>query len=310
MAAFKDRNTFLENITFMALMAAIVVIASVFAAFVPLGAVLVMIALPLPSAIVAYYCKPRYYVIYLFGAIGLAIAATAWNFSSTLFYTIPAVLTGILYGFSKRKGASIALTIFLVALLGVGLSYLCISLIRLIYEVDMPSFLLNLVGLSDSGNARLLVPTGIFAYALIQAALSNLFINLQSQPLEGKKTPSKSNLLYPAYGLLLLTTLLILSFFEETICYALLIGSLYWLVFSLADALPFSRKWIYAPLGLLFLVGVFLFYFFFQKLPLTKAILLLACPIAGLLMALLLNNLLLFKRRSDPKINEQGNDAC
>ena len=310
MAAFKDRGTFLENITFMALMAAIVVIASVFAAFVPLGAVLVMIALPLPSAIVAYYCRPRYYAIYLFGAIGLAIAATAWNFSSTLFYTIPAVLTGLLYGFSKRKGASIALAIFLVAILGVGLSYLSILLIRLIYEVDMPSFLLGLVGLGDSESAKRLILAGIFTYSLIQAALSNLFINLQTQPLPSKQGSGKSVLLYPAYGLFLLAILLVLSFFEESFCYALLIGSLYWLVFALAEALPFPRKWIYAPLGLLFLLGVFFFYFFFQQLPLEKAILLLACPFAGLLLGLAINNFWLFKQGSDPTINEQGKDQC
>ncbi len=127
MAAFKDRKTFLENLTFMALMAAVVIIASVFAAFVPLGAIIVMIALPLPSAVIAFYCRPRYYVIYLFGTIGIAIAATAWNFSSTLFYTIPAVLTGLLYGFLKRRGASTAETVFVTALLNLGLSYLSIA---------------------------------------------------------------------------------------------------------------------------------------------------------------------------------------
>ena len=131
MAAFRERKTFLENLTFMALMAAIVVIASVFAAFVPLGAVIVMIALPLPSAVVAYYCRPRYYIIYLFGAIGIAIAATSWNFSSTLFYTIPSVITGLLYGFLKQKGASIAESVFLVGLLNLGFSYLSILLIYL-----------------------------------------------------------------------------------------------------------------------------------------------------------------------------------
>ena len=308
MAAFKDRKTFLENLTFMALMAAVVIIASVFAAFVPLGAIIVMIALPLPSAVIAFYCRPRYYVIYLFGTIGIAIAATAWNFSSTLFYTIPAVLTGLLYGFLKRRGASTAETVFVTALLNLGLSYLSIALIRLIYEVDMPTFLLGIVQLSESENAKTLVMAAVFAYSLVQASLSNLFIALQTQPLENQKAKSKTYLLYPVYGLTLLLVLLPLSFFEETVSYTLLVASSYWLVFSCAEAFPLARKWIYAPLGLLFLLGVFFFYFFFPSLPLIKAMLLVGCPFAGLLLGLSLNNLSLFKFPLEPTINGQGKE--
>ena len=300
----------MENITFMALMAAIVVLASVFTAFIPLGAILVMIALPLPSAIIAFYCRPRYYVIYVFGAIGLSIACTAWNFSSALFYTIPAVLTGLLYGFLAKKGAGAAFLIFSIGILNVGFSYLSILLIRLIYEVDMPSFLLGLIGLGESENAKTLMTAGIFAYSLVQSALSDLFIRIQSQPLEKEKKGKDLFLLYPVFGLVFLLILLPLSFFEERICYTLLIASLYWLVFAMGNSFPFSRKWIYVPLGLLFLIGVFLFYFFFQKLPIEKAVLLLGCPLAGLLFGIGLNNFVLFKQKRAPTINEQGKDAC
>lgn len=304
MAAFRERKTFLENLTFMALMAAIVVIASVFAAFVPLGAVIVMIALPLPSAVVAYYCRPRYYIIYLFGAIGIAVAATSWNFSSTLFYTIPSVITGLLYGFLKQKGASIAESVFLVGLLNLGFSYLSILLIKAIYEVDMIAFLLGVLSLSDSLNAPKIVLAAMLAYSLVQASLSNLFINIQSQPLEKPERKWKGNLLYPVYGLALLSVMLILSFWEETVSYGLLTASVYWLVFSLADSLPFARKWIYAPLIFLFLLGAFFFYFYFQSLPLIKALLLFGCPIAGILIGVSLNNLMLFKMDANPTINE------
>ena len=91
MKVFSPRETSAQNIAYISIMASIDVVFALFATFFPFGAIFLMLLLPLPSAVAAYYCKNRYIPVYLLASIGLSLIATIWDFQLTLFYAIPAI---------------------------------------------------------------------------------------------------------------------------------------------------------------------------------------------------------------------------
>jgi hypothetical protein len=107
MKVFSPRETSAQNIAYISIMASIDVVFALFATFFPFGAIFLMLLLPLPSAVAAYYCKNRYIPVYLLASIGLSLIATIWDFQLTLFYAIPAICSGTLYGFLKQKRLTI-----------------------------------------------------------------------------------------------------------------------------------------------------------------------------------------------------------
>jgi len=61
MSVFKKRETLIQNITYMAIMAAINVVFVVLTTLVPLLMFLIIFVLPLTSTVVALFCKKKYY---------------------------------------------------------------------------------------------------------------------------------------------------------------------------------------------------------------------------------------------------------
>ena len=308
MALLSERKTLTQNLTYMALMAAVNVVFSLLAAFFPFGALFLMIFLPAASAIVTYFCKPKFYVIYIVGAIALSLLVTLWDFQNTLFYTIPAIITGSLYGFLKRIKLTTGENIFLCALLGVGFSYLAILLIQLFYQVDMIAFLLQMIG-AKGDLALLIVPAAILVYNLMQKSLANLFIQVVSETfrIENKYTEIHEKL-YPGFALFLFLLVLIFGFFFPEGAYFCLVGGLYWTTFAIAFLYPRKTKWFYAIDGGLAVVGLILFYVFYLRLDVATRLLLLALPFAGFALSAVLTNLWLLKKGATSKMNPQGND--
>ena len=95
MALFNKKTTLVHHITYMGIMAAINLIFIVLATYLPIFMFLLILLLPFASAIVSYYCQKRYYVIYAVATIGLCLI---FNISDTLFYVVPAVITGLAIG--------------------------------------------------------------------------------------------------------------------------------------------------------------------------------------------------------------------
>ena len=60
MKLFRERVTPVENIAFMAIMAAFVAIISLVSALLPLSSVFVMVLVPLAAASVSLFCKARF----------------------------------------------------------------------------------------------------------------------------------------------------------------------------------------------------------------------------------------------------------
>ena len=309
MKIFSPRESSTQNIAYISIMAAIDVVFSLFAAFFPFGAIFLMLLLPLPSAVAAYYCKNRYIPVYLLAAIGLSIVVTVWDFQNTLFYAIPAICSGTLYGFLKQKRLTTAENIFATGLLNMGLTYLSLLLINAIYSVDMINFLLTIITVQDSPLMPMIMPAAIMTYGLVQEAIVNIIMQviMESVPASDKPSGEIHKLLYPIFGLLSGIGALIASFFSVEVAYCFLISLFFWLPYSLFYVFPFKKKWIYAPLIFSFILGLSFFYIFYGSVPKGYGLLLLGCPVMALELFALIVRAILFMKRPASTINPRDN---
>lgn len=168
--------TLTQNLTYMALMAAINVIFSLLAMFFPLSAFFLMIALPLTSVIVTLYCQNRYFIIYAIATILLSLIVTMQNMEMTIFYVIPSLASGFLFGMLIKYKWNAAYILLSASLLQVAISYLTIPIISAIYGPDMIVVFLTLLKLENNAEiAQIVLPT-IFAFSFVQSIFSYMII--------------------------------------------------------------------------------------------------------------------------------------
>lgn len=274
MNVFKEKETFTENIAFIGMSAAMVAALSVVSAFLPLSSFAIILFLPLLAALTTYYCKDKYLLLYVFASIGISLLTTAYDITVTLFDVTPAILTGSLFGYLLKKKIPHTLTILIVSLLKLGLNYLMVILLKAIYGIDIIQSFLSLLNLQNKENISCIVPTFIFAYALIQESISFLVITLNAKNIEIKKASLYFDLGISLSALCFLALGFGLSFVSLTTGYLLASIGIY-LTFAGGKSLLVKRPWyFYLLLGLLLLVSFYLSAYFYSSLPKGNAILL------------------------------------
>ena len=162
MGLLSKRETLTQNITYMAIMAAVNAIFSLIAALVPVVSLFLMIVLPLSSAIVFLFCKHRYYVIYAFATIALCLLVTIFDMSFTIFYVLPSLITGYLFGLFIKYRLH-AIWIILITSIAQGLfSALTIPLINVLFEVNVIDTFKGIMQVTASTNVDIIIPTFLF----------------------------------------------------------------------------------------------------------------------------------------------------
>ncbi len=149
MSVFKKRETLTQNIAYMALMSAINVIIVLLSAWIPFLFFILVLVLPLTSLIVTYYCKKIYFPIYAVTTILLCIVSTIWNFADTIFYVVPSIFSGLIFGLFLEKKYPILITIIVSAIVQQCFTYLSIPIVKLIYERDIVYDLATVFSLKD-----------------------------------------------------------------------------------------------------------------------------------------------------------------
>ncbi len=146
----KEKQTLIQNLTFMALMASINTVFCLVALFFPLASLLLTLALPMASVLVVLTCKEKYYPIYAVASLGLCLLVTLNGLETTLFYLIPALISGFVFGFFIKRKLFAGFVVLGVAWVQLGLTYGTILLIRGIFETDMILVFSTLLNLSSS----------------------------------------------------------------------------------------------------------------------------------------------------------------
>lgn len=176
MRLFKKRETIVQNIAYMGIMAAINVIFVVMTYFVPFLLFVLLFVLPLCSAIIAYYCKKIYFPFYLVAVVAICLLI---DVSDTIFYVIPSLITGFVFGLLIDKKIPSIFIIVIVTLLQFGISLASIPLIKVMTNRDIVYDMAYMLRIHENLYLEYLKFGFIYLVATAQTVLS--FIVLHSE---------------------------------------------------------------------------------------------------------------------------------
>ena len=154
---------------------ALFALASLAIAYLPLFGLLLCLALPLFSSALSFLCQGKYVLAFGVAATILCPLIGIADWQSVIFFLLPALYCGLIFGYGMRLRLGTAITVFLSALLETLLLYLSLFIIKGIYGLDMVVSLADLLSL-DHQKALTFFPLFAFAYCLGQVGISNLFL--------------------------------------------------------------------------------------------------------------------------------------
>lgn len=291
MALLKKKTSLVHHITYMGIMAAINLLFIVLATYLPFLMFIPIIFLPFASAIVSYYCLKRYYPIYAVATIGLCLI---FNINDTIFYVVPAIITGFFIGYLLTKRVNPFWLILTSTVIESALTFAFIPLINVISNVDIVQTFISAFKLDSFAYKTELTYLFIFFISLIQCGLTH-FVLLS----DAKKIGIEINIVVNSYapyivGLeISLILMFVISLFYLPLALIFLAISLYFSIFLLIDILVSKKTIIYVSLVVLFLVAFFSFAIFYTKVIAPFGILLMGLfPFVTLLISFINNYLL------------------
>ena len=291
MAVLKKKTTLVHHITYMGIMTAINLIFIVLATYLPFLMFIPIIFLPFASAIVSYYCLKRYYIIYAVASIGLCLI---FNISDTIFYVVPAVITGFVIGYMLNKKVNPFWMILTSTIIEAALTYAFIPLINLLCNVDIVETFISAFKLDSFAYKTELTYLFIFFISLIQCGLTH-FVLLS----DAKKIGIEINITVDSFApyIIGLELAIILAFvfalFYLPLALIFLAISIYFSLFLLIDILVSKKIVIYALLVILLLLGMFSFGIFYTKLEAPFGVILFTLFPFVILLVSFINNYLL-----------------
>lgn len=176
MALFSKKETLIRSMPLMAMMAAINVIFSLFTTFIPLLSVALIIFIPLTSTLVEVYCKDRYFPIYAIATLGLSVVVSLSAIDFTLFYLVPSIATGYVFGLMAKKNFPSLWGIFIASVLQTAISFAFIPIIQLVVNHNLIDDLKVILRVTDSTYFDNLLILMFFVIGLIQTVLSFIVV--------------------------------------------------------------------------------------------------------------------------------------
>ena len=192
MNIFSKKVTPSQNIAFLSILAALNVIFVFISAFIPILSFLLIFVLPLLSALGWIFCQKKYFPLYAVATLGLSAIVLAFRLSDTLFYVIPSIITGLVFGLLIEKGVPSFLIIFIATLVQAGLTYALIPLLDFIFGTTLIESIISIFGLADFAYKEYLPPTFIFAISLIQIVISFMVLKEEMSKLNVDVTPKET----------------------------------------------------------------------------------------------------------------------
>lgn len=271
---FKKRETLLQNLAFMAIIAAINVIAIALAALFPIAGVFIFILLPFFSAMVANICKWRYYPIYAIATIGVALAATFWNTATTIFYLFPSIITGFLFALPSRLKLKDIYTILLTSVAQCGLIYLLIPIINGLYGINVIEQGLRLFKLDATPNIYIIVPSVIYLISLAQMILSYIVLSNEIKKFDIDSDGKKGESLLKAIGMGLSILVIPFVFFAPHVSYMFMLIALVLSVYEFIEIIWQKRKFLIVLSSIALISGFVLVFILYNLIAKPYALLL------------------------------------
>ena len=300
MQLFQKRETLVQNIAYMAIMAAINVIFVLLTAILPPLMFLIIFVLPLTSTVVTLFCKKRYFPIYFVVTIGLCLLTTsAIYIYDTFFYVLPSMITGFIFGLLIEKRAP---AIYVISISSI-VQYIITFLTFIILDAMLPNMnfidaLLNIFGLANFQFKE--VFAHVFLYFLSAAQTAFTYAFLRS---EVKKLGFEFNLevkifyLLPIFTILCLVLSISLMYVYQPLSYIFILISFPIVIYQIIFLLFEKNNFIYAFLVISVFVGALLFALCYPLVPRPMSIVLLSPYLFLNTLIYFLHNLFLIKNK-------------
>ena len=260
MKLFNKKETLLQSMPFMALMAAINVIIAVISALSPGLALLFVILLPLTSTLVAIYCKSRYFPIYAFATFGLSIVATLWNMETTFFYVLPSIIVGFIFGVLTKLKIHPVWSIFVASIFQAGMTAGFIPLINLIFDTDMIDVFKTVLNLHSVAWGDIILLSLLFIFSLIQIILNYFVVSgeLKKFGIE-EKTEVDNFFIYPLITIVFCLGVIGFYFISLMIAYLFMCFALYFAAFDVYYLVKTGHLKLLIGFGISIVANVILF---------------------------------------------------
>lgn len=260
MALFSKKETLVRSMPLMAMMAAINVIFSLFTAFVPFLSVALIIFIPLTSTLVEVYCRDRYFPIYAIATLGLSICVSLSAIDFTLFYLVPSIVTGYIFGLMAKKNFPNLWAILIAAVAQTAISFAFIPLIQLITERNLIDDIRVMLNVGDSVYFNNLLILMFFVVGLIQTVLSFIVVSNELKKFGVSKESEKDWRLPVILGSFLFSGLAVGLFFAYVPISLFCVGiTWYFAVFSLIFEIKQKDKIAIILMSVMLLANIFVF---------------------------------------------------
>ena len=244
----------------MSFFVAINVVCSFLTTVLPLLSIILIIFLPLTSAIVEVMCKDRWFPIYAVATIGLSIVVSLSSIDFTIFYVVPSIFTGYIFGLFSKRNLPNMFAIFLATIIQTLLSFAFIPLLQLITGSNLIDVFVKILRISNRFWFDSIILLLFFCVALIQVILS--FIVVQN---ELNKFGQKSNCKYNQERIASFSTIsaallsAIFSFFYMPVCYLFIGIAYYFAVFVVIFQIQSKNTSCLVADGISLLIGIILY---------------------------------------------------
>ena len=310
MAIFKKKKTLVGNMTYMALMATINVIFILLSAWIPVLFILLIFILPLASTIATYFCEKKYFIIYAIATVFLCALASFWDIGNVIFYVIPSLVSGFIFGLLMEKGVSPIIIILCGVLSQIILSYLAIPLVHFIYQRNIVTDFATIFSLQNYTYLNYIQNIFICVIAIIQQTISFMIIYEELSKIDiNPHFEQVDGMLIPSFILFFIVSSVILVFAFPEASYAGMIFSLLLCFYCVGTLITEKKKWIMVALVASLILSVFVFPILYPvvKQATNEPIIFLLLQIFPLFCAIivLINNYLLKKTKKDTIGNRQ-----
>ncbi len=264
MKILKKRESLIENMAFMGIIAAILVILNSLIAlsdmYLPILALFLSLLLPMLVTLVEVSCKDRYYPIFFLTTLLLSFVVTLWNFQATFYYLLPSLISGYIFGLIIKKRVPLVYGLFLSSVIQTVLIYGFNRLVEGLFEIDSIEIILTILKLNESVGARNIILLTIFAFALIEMSFVSLVISFE---LSRFQLTFNDDIGSPfiidgiLFGLALATAMLyFISLWGAYLVFGFMI---YFLFVLVTNGLKTKKFWLLAPYFVLSILGAILF---------------------------------------------------
>ena len=174
MKLFKKQESIVQNMVYMGLLAAVNVVFVILTYFVPFLLFVLVFVLPLCSVIITYYCKKYYFPIYFVVVVSICLLI---DLPDTIFYVIPSLITGFIFGLFVDKRIQPIFSILLATIVQFGISLAFIPLIKVLTNRDIVYDMATIFHLADYIYLDYVVISFVFFVAFAQIMISYLVMH-------------------------------------------------------------------------------------------------------------------------------------